>query len=234
MYLHNTIIPSDFYVYAYLRSDGSPYYIGKGSAKRAWSTQHTISPPKNKLQIVILEHALTELGALAIERRMIRWYGRKDNNTGILRNMTDGGDGGTLGRVVTAESRKKSSRSRRLTEQATPSSNAANRKKAVETRLMNNNGVYIKNQKLVTTKRLRTLQERNISLGVKGSDWEVISPTGIRYNTSELRKFCTVHLLKYGRLIKYKNNIVPPAGHKTNRITIEAINSIGWSAHKLV
>lgn len=89
---------SNYYVYLYLRPDYTPYYVGKGKDNRAYRKHKGISVPKDKSRIILIQDNLTELQSLILERYYIRWFGRKDNNTGILRNLTDGGEGSS-GRV---------------------------------------------------------------------------------------------------------------------------------------
>jgi hypothetical protein len=81
-----------FYSYLYLREDGTPYYAGKGQGKRAFKKQSGIRPPKDKSRIVILPME-NEVLAFESEIALIQLFGRRDNETGILRNRTDGGQG---------------------------------------------------------------------------------------------------------------------------------------------
>ena len=96
---------SMYYVYAYLRQDGTPYYVGKGQADRAWQKHRNHKVPADD-KIVILESNLTEIDAFRLEKEYIAKYGRKDLGTGVLRNMTDGGDG-IMGHKHSEETKKK-------------------------------------------------------------------------------------------------------------------------------
>jgi hypothetical protein len=93
--------PNRFYVYAYLRSKDSdhgkrltPYYIGKGQGNRAFFPhQRRIPTPKDKEFIAFVQEGLTEGEAFGLERYCIAAYGRISTNTGVLLNLTDGGEG---------------------------------------------------------------------------------------------------------------------------------------------
>jgi len=59
-----------YYTYAYLREDGTPYYIGKGKGRRAFHKNHSVQrPPKDR--ILFLKTNLSEENALKHERYLI-------------------------------------------------------------------------------------------------------------------------------------------------------------------
>jgi hypothetical protein len=106
-----TKLHNDFYTYAFLREDKTPYYIGKGRDKRIYSKHRGVKAPRDKSRIIFLKKNLMEAEAFKHEVYMIFVLGRKDLGTGILRNRTDGGEGSS-GAVNSAETKKKKSESK--------------------------------------------------------------------------------------------------------------------------
>ena len=99
-----------YYTYAYLREDGTPYYIGKGSGDRI-NKNHgrpCSKPPLDRR--IKLKTNLTEEEAFKHEVYMIALFGRKDIGTGILYNKSNGGEGNS-GLIMSQETREKMSKS---------------------------------------------------------------------------------------------------------------------------
>lgn len=96
---------NDYYTYAFLREDGTPYCVGKGRGRRCFDKKRTINPPSDPDRIIILKKNLTEEEAFRHEIYMIYVLGKKKHG-GLLHNITDGGEG-VSGMVHSEEAREK-------------------------------------------------------------------------------------------------------------------------------
>jgi hypothetical protein len=101
------------YVYQHIRKDtNEPFYIGIGSdlnfyrANKFSERNEIWERIKNKTEILveILHNNIEWDEACEIEIELIKKYGRINNKTGILSNMTNGGEG-TLNRVINEDTR---------------------------------------------------------------------------------------------------------------------------------
>ena len=107
----------EYYAYAYFESPEKPFYIGKGKGDRA--NTHIKGMTSGNRRVVTrirnlracgvepqleIYHTTNETAAFWMERMLIAAYGRKDNKTGCLLNMTDGGEG--VSGVIFSEERK--------------------------------------------------------------------------------------------------------------------------------
>lgn len=104
---------NSFYIYAHMKlTDGTPFYIGKGVGRRAFSKSKSQrskwwhkTVKKYGLDILFLEKGLTEEEAFDREKYWISKIGRRDLGNGPLVNMTNGGDG-VVGNIMSEESKK--------------------------------------------------------------------------------------------------------------------------------
>ncbi len=99
----------DTVVYQWVREDRTPYYIGIGNPRRPYTGRRRCGRPPSRDRIIILHENLEWEEACRIEKELIAFYGREDLGTGILRNLTDGGEGAVN---PSKETREKMSESR--------------------------------------------------------------------------------------------------------------------------
>jgi len=111
----------DYYVYVIFRPSGEPCYVGKGRGKR-WQQHAKKSHNKRLARIYALadgnlpiwkaQDGLTNEEACKTEIALIAALGRRHNKTGVLVNLTAGGDG-TLDYILTPEQIEKGAAQKR-------------------------------------------------------------------------------------------------------------------------
>lgn len=114
-----------YYVYMYLKENGTPFYVGKGKGNRHLAhlqeAKKSSTKDTNKLKIntikkmlnegkepsiVFVDKNIDEDSAFELEEFLISEIGRIDLKTGTLTNLTNGGDGAS-GTIITESTRNK-------------------------------------------------------------------------------------------------------------------------------
>ncbi len=206
---------NNYYTYAYLREDRTPYYIGKGTKYRAFGrTRRGAKPPKDKTRIIFLKQNLTEEEAFKHEKYMIAIFGRKDLGTGILHNRTDGGEGVSGYRF--SEESKKAKSIKYKGRKGTPHTEET-KEKLRKARLKQEHPWEGKSHSEKTKEVLRRLKSKYL--------YTLVSPHGEIFYTTSSNLFSkdhpefNLHSSKIRWAAKTKNNMYK--GWKINRIELE-------------
>jgi hypothetical protein len=88
--MNSALGAGDFYTYAYIDSNGFPYYIGKGRGRRAYRKHSNVTVTSSD-KVLILKKGLDESQALKHEEYMISVIGRQCSGEGALCNKLNRG-----------------------------------------------------------------------------------------------------------------------------------------------
>lgn len=272
----------NYYVYALIDPrNGQPFYIGKGkmidglNRKYRRIKEHLDCVDKQnpfKTRIVeklkragtpagyeiICEH-LNEVESFDKEKELIERYGKRINNTGILVNMTDGGEGSSghlwtedqkANRSVTAKAWHKNNKNpfegkthTELTRKIISNKN----KKYLETHPNNMLGKHHSDE----TKELLRNKMKQRGCTVPKDQWHIFGSPAEK--NSQAKKFIFIspdgiHTEVIGRFKEFikenklsldvfkamcdKGAIPEPKNKNHNRMTQERLNSIGWEVRR--
>lgn len=176
----------NYYTYAYLREDRTPYYIGKGKGGRLYEkAKGEVRKPTDKSRIIFLKQNLTEEEAFKHEKYMIAVFGRKDLGTGILRNRTDGGDG-TSGRVISEKEREIHRKIGKSTYERRVGIHSRSKEQMTESGRRGGKKAAQKNKENCTAIFGMTLEEK-IKAGRKGGEISYEKGLGFHAQTKEQR-----------------------------------------------
>ena len=187
-------------IYRHIRLDTNKiFYIGIGSLKRPYNKiSRNIYwkriTNKTNYEIQILKSDLSLEDAIELEKILINYYGRSNNKTGILCNLTDGGEG-VFGMVVSKETKLKISNTLK------------GRKPLIESR--NKMSISHIGNKLSKETKEKISNIMKFKHGIGRSKIVLDLETGIFYNSAieaSNAKCINLHTLRYKLSGKYKNN----------------------------
>ena len=239
----NTTTSNKFYVYGHYRADTDElFYIGKGHGNRAWEKKLSSGRSewwqrivnKHGYTVKLLHEQLTEKDALKKERELIQTYGRQNISTGILINLTDGGEGGLN---ISDETRKKRSESvkkttdgetyrKQLSERVKRQWDAdPERKKktseAVKARLSSEEArqklsTRVKNQWDNDPERKKKASAfmKATKRGLNQKEYSFIAPDGTIHHIRGLADFCELHGLNNGNMSRVHSGNAIAKSHK--------------------
>ncbi len=257
---------SNYYVYMYISPiTNLPFYVGKGKGRRYLSHLKHQSKfdgnkhKKNKINeilnnylvpiIEIISSGLTEDDAFILEKDTIEKYGRLNNQTGILCNMTDGGEGqsgwipsidyrekmskstsgeknGMYGKTHTIESRKKMSEW-----QSQKKVSIETKEKMSSNRMGEKNSFYGKSHTDETKKKISN-GRTGILTGKDNPSAKTflfISPDKSEsIIIGNFNKFCEENKLSITKMRRHVNKGIIQECEHHNMLTYESKNCFGW------